>query len=201
MNSHLQPTEANMIFQHVGKFISLTTDEQFFFESLLSRRDYSKRQVILGIGDACRFQNFVLLGSLKVYYLDEQGEEHIAKFAMENWWAFDIQSFFESSPSYYGIRCLEDTTVLQLSQQAYETLLARIPSFEKFYRLMLQQSFIALQHRITQSQSLTAVEKYVQFQEKYPGLESRISQKNIAAYLGITPVFLSMIRKHEIKKH
>ncbi len=88
-----------------------------------------------------------------------------------------------------------------LSQEDHADLLRQVPAFERFYRLMMQQSFVALQHRMTQSLSLTAEERYARFSEKYPGLESRISQKHIASYLGITPVFLSMLRKQEMAKH
>jgi hypothetical protein len=66
---------------------------------------------------------------------------------------------------------------------------------------MLQNSFIALQHRTMQNISMSAQDRYEQFQKKYPGLERRISQKNIAAYLGITPVFLSVLRREEMYKH
>jgi CRP-like cAMP-binding protein len=48
---------------------------------------------------------------------------------------------------------------------------------------------------MTATQSLRAEERYAQFRRRYPTLEQRIAQKHIASYLGITPVFLSMMRK------
>lgn len=197
MDSHARQA----ILAHVAKSITLSATEEELFVSLLSAKSFEKKHELLSIGDVCRFQTYVVQGCLKVFYLDEKGEEHIVKFAIENWWAFDIESFFQSTPAYYGIACLEDTYTLQLSQDAHAALLTQIPAFEKFYRLMLQTSFIALQHRMTQSLSLPAQERYERFQQKYPGLESRISQKSIASYLGITPVFLSMLRKESTLKH
>ena len=38
------------------------------------------------------------------------------------------------------------------------------------------------------------------FKEKYPTLESRISQKHIASYLGISPEFLSKLKSERQKK-
>lgn len=189
------------VLQNVARSIRLSPEEENFFISLLHQKTYTKKEDILTPGQVCREQNYVIKGCSKVYYVDHEGQEHIAKFAIEDWWAFDIESFSQSTPSFYGISCLEDTTVFQLSQEAHEILLKRVPAFEKFYRLMLQNSFIALQHRMTQSLALTAQDRYVRFQEKYPGLEKRISQKNVAAYLGITPVFLSMIRREDLVKH
>ncbi len=199
--SEIQKDHQGLILRHVQEKIELSIDEQDLFLSLLQFKSFANKENILCPGEICRFQSFVAAGCLKIFYLDADGHEHIAKFAVENWWAFDIDSFFNSSASYYGIACLEPTSVLQLSQEDHNTLLKRVPAFERFYRLMLQQSFSALQHRMTQSLSLTAEERYQKFQQKYPGLENRIAQKHIASYLGITPVFLSVIRKQELIKH
>ncbi len=204
MNSREKLTKdhpfAKTILKNISKSIQLSPDEENYFLSLLHLKKFSKKEAVLEVGEVCRDQNFVLEGCLKIHYLDEDGQEHIVKFAIENWWAFDIESFFQSTAAYYGISCLENTTVLQLGQQEHEELLRNIPVFERFYRLMLQNSFIALQHRMTQSLSLSSDERYIRFQQKYPGLESRISQKSIASYLGITPVFLSVLRKEYYTK-
>jgi CRP-like cAMP-binding protein len=189
------------IVEHIRKKIDLDSVEADIFLSLLQHKTFPRRTSILVPGELCKNQYFVVKGCLRIFYPDGEGQEHNAKFAIEDWWAFDIESFFESTPAYYGIDCLEDTEVFIINQEDHAKLLKQIPAFERFYRLMIQQSFVALQHRITQSLSLTADERYARFQEKYPGLESRISQKHIASYLGITPVFLSMLRKREIVKH
>jgi CRP-like cAMP-binding protein len=189
------------VLGNVGRAVSLQRQEQEYFVSLLQRREYARNEHVLMIGDLCTHQSYVIEGCLKVYYCDEAGGEHTAKFALKDWWAFDIESFFQSSPAYYGISCLEDTVVLQLSVDAHGELLRNVPAFERFYRLMFQQSFIALQHRMTQSLALPAHVRYERFQKKYPGLESRISQRNVASYLGITPVFLSMLKKKYLVKH
>lgn len=190
-----------LILQHVRQSIDMDPGEAKYFLSLLRKNDYSKKQIVVRSGEICRNQLFVTKGSFKVYYNDAEGNEHVAKFAMENWWAFDIESFFHQVPAFYSIAAMEQSQTLELSFEAYNALLCRVPAFERFYRMLLQNSFISLQHRMTQSLSLTAPERYARFQEKYPGLEARIAQKDIASYLGITPVFLSMLRKLELEKH
>ena len=88
---------------------------------------------------------------------------------------------------------------MQISKKNYDKLLVEVPKFEKYYRTMLQDSYIMLQHRLTQNLYLSAAEKYMQFTEKYPGLENRVAQKDIASYLGITPEFLSMLRRKRMQ--
>ncbi|WP_158250461.1 helix-turn-helix domain-containing protein [Aquimarina sp. I32.4] len=58
---------------------------------------------------------------------------------------------------------------------------------------------MALTNLVRNNSSLTAEEKYDKFVERYQGLELRITQKDIAAYLGITPEFLSRIKRKRKK--
>jgi CRP/FNR family transcriptional regulator len=59
---------------------------------------------------------------------------------------------------------------------------------------LAQNDFSLYQRRVNAIISKSAEERYIQFKHLYPKLEQRIAQKHIASYLGITPVFLSMIR-------
>lgn len=60
---------------------------------------------------------------------------------------------------------------------------------------MTQKTHVALQRRMIDNLSKTAEQRYIEFSEKYPQLVLRLSNIQIAAYLGITNVFLSNIRK------
>jgi CRP-like cAMP-binding protein len=132
---------------------------------------------------------------VKVGYYDEKGEECIIKLAPEDWWVVDLDSFLKVKPAFYFMQAIEDTEVFQISKAKYDHLLTTIPQFYKFSGERWQAGFIALQQRLMQNLTLTAEEKYQHFREKYPGLEQRVPQKLIASYLGITPVFLSVLRK------
>ena len=74
---------------------------------------------------------------------------------------------------------------------AYENL----PKVEKLFRVMTQKTHVALQRRMIDNLSKTADQRYVDFIEKYPQLFQRLTNLQIAAYLGISHEFLSKIRK------
>ncbi|MEI3800672.1 MULTISPECIES: hypothetical protein [unclassified Chitinophaga] len=63
------------------------------------------------------------------------------------------------------------------------------------FRIMNQKSLVTFQRRVISSLSKTADKRYLEFMEKYPGLEQRLNQQQLAAYLGISHEFLSKIRK------
>jgi CRP-like cAMP-binding protein len=191
----------DLVLQNISKYITLTAQESDLFVSLLHARTYKRKDYILALGDICRYDTFITQGCVKVCYLDNEGLEHIVKFALEDWWVVDLNSFINRTPAFYYIQALEDTQVFQLSKSNYDFLHHTIPTFEKFSHTRWQQGFIALQQRIMQNLSLDAKTRYLHFLQKYPTLEQRISQKQIAAYLGITPEFLSMIRRKLMEEH
>ena len=189
------------ILQNLAESIRLDPVETDFFLSLLQEQKLRRKEYLLQAGEVCRYQSFVVSGCLKVSYLDPAGSEHVAKFAPENWWAFDLESFALQSGAFYSIQAIEDTEVLKISRTNMDLLLDRVPQFEKFNRLMYQTAYIALQRRVTQNLASKADERYQQFQVKYPGLQNRVAQKDIASYLGVTPEFLSSMRRREMLMH
>ncbi|HMH20542.1 MAG TPA: Crp/Fnr family transcriptional regulator [Puia sp.] len=182
------------IIRNISTYITLDEEELGLFTSLFHSRTIRRNEFLLHAESTCRNMSFVEKGCLKVFYTDDKGAGHIVKFAPEDWWAMDIESFTLQTPSFYSIQAIEESEVLQLSKEDYDLLCDRVPKFERFLRILFQNSFISLQRRIQQGLSDNAEERYRHFQEKYPTLEQRISQKQIASYLGITPEFLSMLR-------
>ncbi len=188
------------ILNNVSRFINLDKNEIDSFLSLLQPNNFKKKEFILRNGDVCKYEFFIVNGCVKNYTIDKNGFENISMFAVEDWWTGDMASFVNQAPALYNIEALEDTEVLQLSKPNLETLLNKIPKFEKFFRILYQKSLITHIERNNQNISFTAKERYLHFIEKYPKFEQRISQKNIAAYLGITPEFLSVLRKKLAEK-
>ena len=185
----------DLILQNISRHIQLDKTETDFFICLLQSKKLKRKEFLLKQGDTCRTENFIVKGCLWTYTIDDNGIEHIVMFGIEDWWVGDLFSFLTQSPATYFIDALEDTEILQISKANLDKLFERVPKFERFFRLILQNAFIAQQKRINQSLSYTAQQRYLDFITKHPNLEQRLTQKQVSAYLGITPVFLSMLRK------
>lgn len=185
----------DLIIQNISRHIYLDETERDFFISLLETKKLKRKEFLLKQGNICKTENFIVKGCLRTYTIDDTGFEHIVMFGIEDWWVGDLYSFLTQNPSTYFIDALEDTEILQISKANLDRLYERVPKFERFFRLILQNAFIAQQQRINQNLSYTAEQRYLDFIEKYPQLEQRLSQKQVAAYLGITSVFLSMLRR------
>lgn len=185
----------DIILENIAKHIQLAQTEEDFFVSLLQQKRLKRKDFLLKQGDICRTENFITKGCLRTYTIDENGFEHILMFGIESWWVGDLYSFLTETPAGFFIDALEDAEILQISKNNLDKLYERVPKFERFFRIILQNAFIAQQNRINQNLSFTAEQRYLEFIKKYPQLEQRISQKQVSAFLGITPVFLSILRR------
>ena len=184
-----------LLFQKFDEKIQLTEDEKLLSKSFFIPKKLRKKQYLLQEGDVCKYVAFVEKGILRQYKVDDKGNEHILQFAFEGWWNADQYSFLTGEPSFYNIDALEDCELLLLTKQAEEQLLEKLPKFERFFRLLLQNNLIATLKRLESSLSGTAEEKYNQLIQSCPTLAERIPQHMIASFLGITPETVSRIRK------
>jgi CRP-like cAMP-binding protein len=184
-----------LLKENILKHISLSQDEIEAFVDLFEKKEIRKREFLLREGDVCKFEAFVIKGLFRVYHIDQNGFEQILYFAVENWWITDIDSFCNETPSKLFIESLEDSEILLIAKKEKEYAYANLPQIEKLFRIMTQKTHVALQRRMIDNLSKTADQRYIEFSTKYPKLIQRLSNIQVAAYLGITNVFLSNIRK------
>jgi CRP-like cAMP-binding protein len=185
----------DLILQNIGRHIQLDKTERDFFISLLQHHSIKRKEFLLKQGEISRTENFIVKGCLRMYTVDDSGVEHIIMIGVEDWWVDDLYSFITKSPATYFIDALEDTDVLQITKDNLDKLFERVPKFERFFRIIFQNFIISQFKRIDQSLSYTAEQRFLEYVRKYPHIYRRVSQKQISSYLGITPVFLSMLRK------
>jgi len=192
--------KAQIFIDFINKYVFLTNDEEALLLSKISHRKYLKGQYVVQQGDVCKNSGFVISGCTRTFYVDDEGQEHIVMFSIEDWWASEIGSFVSQSPSDYNVQCIEETHLIQLSFDDQEDLFKEIPKLERFFRLILEQAFVASQKRIISNFSLSAKEQYINFKKQYPKIEQRIPQYMVASYLGISKEFLSRIKKQLISE-
>lgn len=183
---------------YINKITPLTTEEGEKIAARFKIRKYLKGQFVVQNGDVCKYENFVLKGCLRQFYIDNEGFEHIIMFAIEDWWAGDLGSMVNHTPSDFNIQCVENCELAQIHFEDLQILYEEVPKLERLFRIIIQRAFIASQKRIINNFSLSAKERYLQFRQTYPLIEQRVPQYMIASYLGITKEFLSKIRNQLI---
>jgi CRP-like cAMP-binding protein len=188
-------TGFELLRKNIEQYIRVTDAEFEQFTANFHLKKIKKKTFLLREGDTCKYEAFVTKGCFRIYYSDDKGDAQILYFATETWWATDIDSFTNQRPSTLNIEALEDSEVLLINKPDKDTLYETLPKVEKMFRIMNQKSLVTFQRRVISSLGKTADKRYLEFIEKYPELEQRLNQQQLAAYLGISHEFLSKIRK------
>lgn len=188
------------IIKNIKKHIHLNEQEISLFETLVSFKPVSRKSIIQQEGATCKYLNYVHSGALRAYYLDKDAKESTIMFAINDWWVTDMYAFLNRQPAMMYIEAIEDSHIIQLSRENFDLIFERIPKFERFFRILMQNAYVREQLRSIENLSLTAEEKYKRFLDRYPRIAETVTQKQIASYLGITPEFLSTIRSKWSRK-
>lgn len=188
------------IISNITRYVSLTKEEELFFISTLVTQKLKQGEFIEKAGDVTHNFIHVTSGCLMTYFTDKEGDDQVIQFATSGWWTGDLHSLTTQQPSIYTTRALANSEILLLPKVRMEELLERYPIFERYYRIMFQNSLVTHQNRIIEAFAFTAEDRYTNFQKKYPQLEQFVPLKYIASYLGITPEFLSKIRRKRMSR-
>lgn len=189
------PLPTSLLRATVRQYLPIGDEELARFCAPFQAGELRKKEYLLQPGQVCTFEAFVTKGCLCLYALDARGHKHVLYFATEGWWVTDLDSFANQTPSRLYVEALEDSDFLLIRKPAKEQLYHELPVVERLFRLMTQKTHVLLQRRLLASFSETAAARYEDFLATYPGLAQRLTQQQIAAYLGITHEFVSKIRR------
>ncbi|MEQ8363920.1 MAG: Crp/Fnr family transcriptional regulator [Cyclobacteriaceae bacterium] len=189
-----------ILLKSISKHIALDAEEEKYLKSILLPMKMQQNEFIEATGEVTRYFINVNEGCLMTYYTDSEANDHVLQFATAGWWTGDLNSFTNGEASIYSTKALTDSKVLLIPKIQMDELLERYPKFEKYFRIIFQNSLITHQQRILRNLSMSAEGRYQYFLKKYPTLEQFVPQKHIASYLGITPEFLSKVRRKLMEK-
>jgi CRP-like cAMP-binding protein len=186
-----------LILKNISKHIILNKEEEEFFVSLLHEVTFKPKEFALKEGQIAQSLYFVTEGCLRYYNEDTNGVIHISLFAPPDWWIGDLQSHHTHQGSHFYIDAIMATKALSLNYEDLDKLYEKVPKFERFFRIMIEKNWVANQNRLIDAMSNTAEQRYDKFLLRYPMLVNTIAQKHIAAYVGVTPEFLSKMRSRK----
>jgi len=185
----------NLLLSNIKKHITLSSLEEQYFCSQITYLQVSKNESVLQQGNICNTIYFVDSGTLSAFYRTKGGKESTIMFAIRDWWITDLYSFTNEKPAMLDIEAIEDSSILAISNVKLQLLYQKVPSFEKYFRILFANAYIREQLRALDNITFTTEERYFRFIEKYPQIVEKVSQKRIASYLGVTPEFLSTVKK------
>lgn len=179
---------------------SFSQNEMDMIQSVSVTKKVRKGQYLLEVGQVSSFSAFVVKGSFRLFRVADDGQEHIMKFAIENWWMSDYTSFMSGQPSNCYIEALENSELILFTKDRWAYLIDTIPAFKEMIEHLTARNFEAHQNRIYSNISETGELRYESFVATYPSLYNRVPLYMIASFLGLTRETLSRIRKQSVRK-
>ncbi len=190
--------DRDLLKANFSRYAELSPSELSFICEQYQEKQVAKGEYVLRKGEICRFEGFVLAGCFRVFTIDDQGNERALYFAAEDWWIMEIDSFINQTASALSVQAIEDSTILYITRTAKEQLYHDMPKVERLFRIMSQTAVAAWQRRLIRNHSMDAEQRYHHFITSYPEIARRLTNRHIASYLGITPEFVSKIRKRRL---
>lgn len=170
------------------------------FCNLMFEKSFDKKHVLVEEGNVSNYIYFIEEGSAYSFISDEKGDKHAIQLALEGYWIADLYSFYSAREAIYNIETLEPVKVLMLNRENFEKACCTITMIDRFFRILIQNAYVALQYRLAKTNSEDAEHRYSEFSKLHPEMLQRIPQYLIASYLGIKPQSLSRIRKELVTK-
>ncbi len=161
-----------------------------FFNPLKTKRN----QILLSPGEVCKYYYFVNKGCLRLFALNEAGNEATRYFAFEGAFGTALPSLIQQTPAFEYVQTIEPSELLAISRKDFFMLVENVPQMAFIYRQILEMGFITAQKRIYGFQNLSALDKLKWAIDYQPDFLNRVSNKMAASFLGLTPSTLSRLK-------
>ena len=165
-----------------------------YISSYFKLKKSKRNEFLLKEGEICKHFYFVNKGCIRLFNINKDGEEGTRYFHFEDAFGTALPSLIDQRPSYEFMQTIEPSELLVINRDDYFHLVDTIPQFSNLYRQILESAYLKSQERIYCFQSLEALEKVRWVLTNQSKWLTRLSNKMVASYLGLTPQTLSRLK-------
>jgi len=186
----------------LSRYITVNPIEWSVMRQGLKVAHFRKGETIFMAGNVCKNLYFINSGLARAYAIGEDGKDFTWSIFfndknadMSNLFVVDYESFVNSSEAQLTIEAIEDCELVYLTKDDLNFLYDKYKKAESFGRLMNQEAYTLLHKRILNLKLKSAKERFQEFIKETPYLLEKVPQYYIASYLGITPQYLSKLKR------
>lgn len=192
--SPLDATALSRFAQAVRHLCPMSDEDLQALTNISQWTTLGKGQSLLRAGDQARQVGFVLEGGLREYYVLEDGQERTKGFSLPDWFAGSLSDLISGDVSKVWIVAEAPSVLMTTPWAAYRALTDTHPAWGRFARHMAEALYMIKVQREYELLAMDAAQRYQAALQRWPTLEAVFSQKDIASYVGVTPVHLSRLR-------
>ena len=174
--------------------ISPLTDADLDALPASRRHVLGRGDVLLRAGDHAQSSAFVISGGLREFYVLPDGTERTKSFNFPGGLAGSLSDLISGKASRVWVVAEVPSVLVSTPWPAYQRLVESVPAWGRFARQIAEQLYMTKVQREYELLALDAAERYRSAVAQWPMLEAIFSQRDIASYIGVTPVHLSRLR-------
>lgn len=159
--------------------------------NIASPLELPTRHILVNQGEHPDYLYFLLDGLCHACYLTVDGKQFSKEFYWELDWIIGFESLINQQPSPF---LLESLTPISLLCIPFSALCEWRLKANPLYIKLLETQLLHKESKERFMLLYTPEERYALFCQNYPDLETRLTDYQIAAYLGITHISLSRIK-------
>lgn len=186
------------LYEHITNYCDLSDEEFQRIKPFFKIKTVDKKTVLYEPETPNLNHYFVLEGCLHLYSINERGSEQTLQFAINNWWITDYLAFQKNESSSFYIQAVHTSKILEISFRKQEELFKLFPKMESYFRQVYQTAYGAAIMRIHYIFSYSKEDIYFQFIDAFPEFANNIPQYLIATFLGLSPEYVSKLRRKHI---
>lgn len=137
---------------------------------------------------------FIVDGCVRLFIIDNQGEEINIGFGYSKTFITSFQSFIDEKPSMLSIETILATNLIYITKRDLTKLISENKEIANWYQSILEATLSGHIRRQVELLTLNPTERYEAFIKRSGHLINSIPLKQIASYLMMTPETLSRIR-------
>lgn len=182
-------------FQSFGIFQQEEIEDflRYFVVRRLDKGDYFVKE-----GQPCREVAFIRSGIFRSYYTSAKGDDITYCFRFPNDMMAAYSSFITGKGSVETMHAISPAEILVIKKEHIDTLVRQNPVWIQFLRIIAEQQYLELEHRVFQLQKDSALLRYQLLLQNQPEYIQQIPLRYLASYLGVTQRHLSRIRKEVV---
>jgi CRP/FNR family transcriptional regulator, anaerobic regulatory protein len=180
------------LIQFLNAIHPLSEDVQQYLFRHLKQKRFRPGETWLKDGQVCMNICFIEEGLFKSVYT-KRGRSYINWFMRETDVMIAVRSFLEQIPSRETIISLEPSLIYYIDFPTFQHLNTLYPAFQHITITLLSRYYERCQDR-TELLRLFRNDRYSEFMRTEKELASRLKQKDIAAYLGLSEERLSELK-------
>ena len=190
----------NQAFDRLKKYIAPFGLKDADFEELIQYcaiEEFSKGDVVMKAGVKQNCIYFINQGIIKNYVNKMDGGTSIYGFRMENMLitGYALYNYKNEYRAKLNINCLEDCELISIPLQALKFMEEHSKVSHQVGRFLAEAHALELVDYIIDIDTKSLVDRYDDLEKMFPNIHQRVPQHMIASYLGITPEYLSNVKK------